>query len=65
MVQDANLGTLPFVDAEGDENDDTSNKRGQDTSISPAEQTATQVKPSQEQSQASGEKTASGEIDLA
>ena len=65
MVQDTSLGTLPLVDAEGDEDDDTGNERGQHTSIRPAEQTTTQVEPSQEQGQAGSEKTGSGEIELA
>lgn len=65
MVQDTSLGTLPFVDAEGEENDTTSNERDQDTGIGPAEQATAQVEPSQEQGQASGEKTASREIELA
>ena len=65
MVQDTSLCTLPFVDAEDDENDKTSDKRDQNTSIGPAEQVTTQIEPRQEQRQARSEKTASGEIEFA
>ncbi len=63
MMEDASLGKLPLVDAERDQDHDANDQRCEHWGSTPGENAPTKVQSSQEQSQAGGEKCASGKVE--